>query len=188
MKKIFLSFFILLFFSGCGYTTHSVATSLEGATTIFVPTFKNNVDFNAERRDKSLYIPLMEVQITNKLIDRFVFDGNLRIAKQEQADLILEGALLNYRRDPLRYNDDDDAEEYRISIVVSLKLLDLRNGNIIWEETSFVGDTTYFPTGPNAKSESTAIDEAVKDLAKRIFTRLGEAEAARIREEVLTGP
>ena len=86
---------------------------------------------------------MMEVKITNQLIDRFMFDGNLKIAKENASDLVLKGALLSYRRDPLRYTDDADVEEYRISIRVSLKLLDARSGETIWEEGSFIGDTTY---------------------------------------------
>ena len=162
-----------MFLAGCGYTTHSLAPSLEGMSSIYIASFPNNVDFSDEQlgRNKSLYVPLMEVQITNQVIDRFLFDGNLKIAKEGVADLILEGALLNYRRDSLRYDEDEGTEEYRIRIIVSLKLLNARTGDIVWEEGRFVGDATYFTEGPDAKSENTAIDEAIKDLAKRIVDR-----------------
>ncbi|MCX5681930.1 MAG: LPS assembly lipoprotein LptE [Candidatus Omnitrophica bacterium] len=136
--------------------------------------FKNNVDYGTERGDKNLYIPMMEVKITMETINRFMRDGVFKIAKQENADVILNGELLNYQRDPLRYDDNQNVQEYRIRIIVSLTLTKPAANETMWSEGSFVGDTTYFVTGPNSKSESTAIDDAIKDIAQRILERTVE--------------
>jgi len=175
MKKIALLFFVsILCASGCGYSTRTVSPSMEGIKTIYVEPFKNNVDYGTERGEKNLYIPMMEVKVTEGVINRFITDGLLKISKPEESDIILKGALLNYRRDGLRFDDDDNAEEYRITILVSLQLINARTNEVLWTESSFGGEATYFLTGPQATPENDAIDKAVKDLAQRIIERTVE--------------
>lgn len=174
MKKFFL--FVFLFFSvvlhsGCGYSTRALSPSLQGKKTIHISAFDNAIDYGRESRDRSLYIPMMEVNITNAVINRFIFDGNLRVSDRDEADLILIGELLDSRRDVLRYDDDDDAQEYRIRIIVLLVLQDVASDQVLWRESRFIGDATYFVTGPNAKPEQVAVEEAIEDLARRIVNR-----------------
>ena len=158
--------------AGCGYTTRSLIT--KDYQTIYVGPFVNKIDITSDtsvaRRYKTYY-PLLENDITRKVISQFILDGNLRLAKKEDADLILQGELTGYRRDALAYTgvDDKEVEEYRISLVVSLKLHDTSQQTFLWEVNNFVGDTTYFP---QTKSESSAISEAVNDLARRVVDRV----------------
>lgn len=171
-------FFLLFTFSfslftliGCGYTTRSfVAPSMK---TIYIEPFANKIDITSElseHRKYKTYFPLLEAKITRAVVDRFVFDGNLRIGKPETADVILKGELINYAKDALRYETDDNStvEEYRLSIAVNISLVDRKENKILWEHNNFVGDTTYFTSGSSAKSEGTALSDAVKDLARRI--------------------
>lgn len=168
---------VLATFTGCGYTSRSLITKDYQA--IYVRPFVNKIDITRETsvaRKYEIYYPLLEKDITRQVISQFMFDGNLRIAKEEDADLILEGELVNYRRDALRYTgqDNKEIEEYRISIVVNLKLYDTRKEATLWEVKNLIGDTTYFTQGSLAKSESTAINEAVDDLARRVVDRVVE--------------
>lgn len=176
MKRSFLYVLALLFIflGGCGYSTRSLSPAIEGINSIHVMPFKNSTDYGSERGNKNIYIPMMEVKITTETINRFLRDGVFKVVKPENADVILKGELLNYQRDVLREDDNQDITEYRISIVVSLSLTKTSDGTVMWSEPSFVGETTYFVTGPNAKSESTAIDDALKDLAQRILERTVE--------------
>lgn len=82
--------------------------------------------------------------------------------------------MVEFRRDPLRYTDNNDVEEYRINIVVNLSLWDNRENKLIWQENNFTGDTTYFTTGQLAKPEDTAVSDAINDLARRIVERTVE--------------
>jgi hypothetical protein len=89
--------------------------------------------------------------------------------------VVLKGELLEFRRDPLRYDDNDEVQEYRISIRVNLQLEDKRKGQLIWEENNFAGETTYFTPGHSgSKSEDTAVNDAIADLARRIVERCVE--------------
>jgi len=164
--------FIGLILGGCGYTTRSLIT--KDYRTIYVPAFVNKIDISRDTsvaRGYKTYYPLLENDITRKVIEQFIFDGNLRLAKEEDADLILQGELIDYRKDALAYRGTDDKEvgEYRISLIVNIKLYDTAAQASLWEENSFVGDTTY---SPQSKSESSAITDAVADLARRVVNRV----------------
>ena len=158
--------------AGCGYTTKSTLPS--NIKTIHIETFKNNIDFAAEGR-RNLYLPLLEIKVRNAVINRFLFDGNLKIAEADKADLVLKGQLLSYDPSALRYTDNDDVQEYRSHITVSLEMW--RTHNIAaadWTESSFVGEATYFVTGASARSEEVAVEDALTDLARRIVERTVE--------------
>ncbi len=152
---------------GCGYTTGSLLPS--HMKTIAVPIFKNSI------LPESLsyqYHPGVEVDITREVIARFSFDGNLRVVGVgEEADLELVGELIDYIKEPLRYGPDaKDVTEYRLTLVVNISLRDLRKDVVTWEEKNFTGDTTYFTT----EKESSALSNAIKDLARNIVDRTVE--------------
>ncbi len=173
--KKFISFFIFfilliscVIFVGCGYTLKSALP--DAYKSIYVEPFKNSINFTSET-GKRIYVPLLEVKIRDAIVDRFLFDGNLKVADKYSSDLILSGELKGYNRSVLRYTDDEDAEEYRVTITVSLRLIDARTGKLVWEEPSFSGEADYFVSGAFAESEDTAIDNAVVDLARRVVER-----------------
>jgi len=173
MKRL-ITVCLVLLIAGCGYSTRSLISARY--KTIHVMPFKNKVDYGTETV-RNLYIPLLEVDVTNEVIDRFLFDGNLRIAKKDKADVILQGELVNFERQALRYveDDTDTVREYRINIIVNLKLYEPGIEELpIWEEANFVGDATYFVSGTLAKTESEAIDDALKDTARRVVERVIE--------------
>ncbi len=104
-----------------------------------------------------------------------MYDGGLRIASKDEADLILKGELIEYRRDPLRYeNNQEDVAEYRISLIMHLTLYKKGEEKPLWDEPNFIGDAAYFTSGTQAKSEKAALDDAVSDLARRVIERTVE--------------
>lgn len=164
-----LTLIVVSCLSACGYSTKSSLPA--HIKTIAVTPFVNKIDFQSGK--PNVYVPLLEVKAHDAVINQFLFDGNLRIAEDDDADLVLKGELIGYDRSALRYTDNNDVQEYRITITVRLKMLD-SHGEVMWEEPSFSGEDSYFLTGPNATSEAGAIEDAVKDLAKRIVERTVE--------------
>jgi hypothetical protein len=155
-------------FAGCGYSARSALPA--HLRTIHIEPFHNTIEYVTDNRDQ-IYIPLLEVNVRNAVVERYQFDGNLRIASAEVADLILKGDLIAFRRIPLQYTDDDKVEEYRLEIAVNFVLLDTKQQVPLWMEPGFVGEATYFVRGPHATSESSAIQEAMVDLARRVVER-----------------
>ncbi len=173
---IALSLVSILAISGCGYTTSSLLPP--DLKTIYVENFKNKINVTAEQNDIRMYRgyrPGMETDITKAVIDRYLFDGNLKIAHEEKADLILRSELIDYKRDSLRYDANDNVEEYRIKLIINMKLEDAKKGTVLWTENGFAGETTYRISGAGAKSESAAIRDAEADLARRVVERTIEA-------------
>ena len=161
--------------SGCGYTTRpGLASHLK---TIYVKPFTNQIDITQLTTGNErfpIYRHRMEVDLTNAAINRFQFTGLLRPANPERADARLEGDLVAFRRDPLRYDASQQVEEWRLNVVVNLRFFDQTTNTLLWEEPQFTGDTTYFALGANAESETAALDRAITDLARRIVERAVE--------------
>jgi hypothetical protein len=178
--QAFLSSVFCLLFSvtGCGYYTHSVYRG--PYKTICVEPFANKVDIISEDATSlsqrfRTYHPFMETDLRTAVINRFMFDGGLRIVAKEEADLVLKGELIDYQRDALRYeNNQEDVAEYRISLVMRLTLFKRGEEKPLWDEPRFIGDTTYFTSGAQAKSEQAALDVAISDLARRVVERTVE--------------
>lgn len=179
MKKIdsvvifFMS--ITLFMGGCGYTSSSIIAS--GAKSIHISNFINKIKLTEEVTDKRMYIGYrsgMELDITRDAIDKFILDGNLKVTNLKEADLILDGQLVDFKKEALRYDVNDDIIEYRVKVVVDIRLYEPPENKIIWEEKNFTGESTYRTTGEYARTEEVAVWDAIKDLATRIVERTVE--------------
>ncbi len=174
-------FLLTIALTGCGYTTRSMLSGKYN--TIYVAPFLNKVDITQETFSANkyrIYRPMLETDITKKAIDRYLFDGNLKPAKEAAADLVLKGELIEYRKDPLSYTaSTENVTEYRINIFVNLSLWDTQENKLLWQENNFNGNYAYF-TADNANSasiqvpEATAVNNAIEDLARRIVERTVE--------------
>lgn len=147
--------------SGCGYTLKSTAPY--GLKTIYVETFKNET-----------FEPALEIDLTNTVIHRFIFDGTLQVTGPEKADAVLKGSLVEFSREPLRFTSAEEISEYRLILKTRISLWDNRTQKLLWEEKQFVGDTGFSTTGPFEKSEEKARNEAMAELARRIVDRTVE--------------
>ncbi|MCX5711385.1 MAG: LptE family protein [Candidatus Omnitrophica bacterium] len=180
MKKtnlLLASSFLLLtvVLSGCGYTTRSMIASKY--RTIYVQPFVNKIDITNEAYSANkyrIYRPLLESDVTKKVINKYLFDGNLKPVKESKADVILKGELIDFRKDPLRYDQSDNVAEYRINIVLNISLWDRASDTLIWEENGFTGDYSFFTSGSQATSEDSAVTKALDDLARRVVERTVE--------------
>lgn len=161
--------------ASCGYTTRSMISS--EFKTVYIAPFINKVDLTQEAYAANkyrVYRPTLETDVTKAVTDKYLFDGNLKPVREGTADLSLKGELIDFRRDALRYDADDNVEEYRINIVVNLILWDNNADKLVWQENGFTGDATYYIAGPSAKSEDAAVNDALADLARRIVERTVE--------------
>ena len=171
----FLSSVLCLLLVGCGYTTRpGLASYLK---TIYVKPLTNKIDLTQLTNDYQhfpVYRHGLESDVTTAIINRFQFTGLLRPANPSHADSRLEGELVDFRRDALRYNASQQVEEWRLSVVVDLRYYDQHQNTVLWEESRLTGDATYFELGAKAESEASALDRAVKDVARRVVERTVE--------------
>ncbi len=175
MKNIILVLSLAVLSSGCGYTGSSLLP--DKYDSVHVKNFVNKIDPAAEVSDRRMsytYFPGMENQITAAIIDRFMFDRHITVTRESDASMILEGELMDYRQFPLSYDKDENVEEMRSQINVSLALYDGDTGEIIWREGGFTGWASYDLTGPNAATEAEGLNRAIDDLARRVVERVLE--------------
>ncbi len=156
--KFFLS--ILIFIGGCGYATNAYFLPSH-MKSVHVETFRNKTDQ-----------PNLENEFRKKMISEFQSDGNLKIGSAGDADTILKGDILGYSREALRYDDNEDIREYRLTITVSFEFIDQANQEVVVKKSSFSGDTTFYLTGSSAKSESSAREDALDDLTRRLLNSI----------------
>lgn len=159
---------LLLFQSSCGYTRKVELP--RGVKTIYVETFKNKVPVG----ELYPYEPGLEIKITNAILRRLHRDGNLQVAPKEKAGAVLEGDLIEFNQEGLRFSGLERVEEYRLYVVAALVLRDRKTRDVIWEEPNFSGDQSYFVLGSRAGSRSDAVDKAVERLARNVVDRIVE--------------
>ncbi len=164
-----------LLLAGCGYTTRSMIAN--SYRTIYIAPFSSTIDITQESdvgNKYKVYRPGLETDVSKSIINKFLFDGNVKPVNMENADLELKGELIEFRRDPLRYTTSDEVEEYRLSLIVNISLWDRAKDKMLWEEKGFTADSSYFTRGASAKTEDVAIKDAIADLGRRVVARVGE--------------
>jgi len=162
--------------AGCGYTTTSLLPA--ELNSIHVDNFKNEINVTqviSDKRSNYSYRPGMENKITNLLVKEFVFNNALEVKSADNAAMLLKGALTDFKLIPLSYNRDENVEETRIEIFVSMELYNQLTGKLMWSEKRFMGEYSFALTGPNSMTEQTAIPYAIDDLVERIVERVVEA-------------
>lgn len=167
------AFFIFALFlaqtAGCGYGSKSLLPP--DIKAIHIAPVKNAIDLSGEVSDRRRFRvtrPGVEVDVTNAIINRFIFDGNLKVTSLEKADAVLEAKLIDYRRDALRYSDNDDIQEYRLSVVLDVVVTRAKGHKVLWRSQGFAGSTSFFLSGPHATSEDEAVVKTIEDVARRV--------------------
>ncbi len=167
----FLSLLALIFclsISGCGYTNKTVLPN--NTQSIYVMTVRNEIPI----QHVYAYEPGLEMTITNAIIRRFQQDGNLKVVKQEDADAILDAKLVAFEQEGVRFSNLESVEEYRLFVVLSMKLLDAKTNQVIWEEPRFSGDEEYFVSDVRSLNRGDAALVAIDRLARNVVDRVVE--------------
>jgi len=178
MKAIKTLVLLLCIFSisSCGYTHKSVME--EKYKTIYVQTFKNKIDITdkiTSRNPYKMYRPGSEQDLTNAVIHRFMYDGTFQVTREKEADLLMTGDLVDYVRAPVRYDDNDNIIEYRVSLVVNICVKDSKTGEYILNNQKISADSNYITTGQYEATETDALNLATDDAARRIVNKTTEA-------------
>ncbi len=157
-----------LVLNGCGYTRKTVLP--RNIKTIYVETVKNKLDVEKIYA----YQQGLEMDITNAVIRGLQQDGTVRIVEQKNADAILKTDLISLDQEGLRFTSLEGVAQYRFFLVVRLKLVEAKTGDLIWEEPNFSGGIEYYVTNVTSIGEQKASVDAVNNLAGNIVDRIVE--------------
>ncbi len=149
--------------SGCGYRVGSLLPA--SMKTVAVPNFINRT-----------IEPAIEIDVTNGVIERFQVDGTLEVVPESEADTLLLGEIIDYKREGLRLSSSDDSTtEFRLTIAVRLTFKDLNTGKVLWVATRVEGETEFLPGSSGPEAERAALPLVVEDLAEDIVSKVVDA-------------
>lgn len=156
---------LVLGLAGCAYSFSG--SSLPGhIETIAVPTFTN----------ESLDATIAE-EVTRGVSDRFLEDNRLSLAREANADAILEGRVTGYERKVYNYDADQQPETYIVVVRVAAVLKDRVKNRDLWSTERLEATATYpaetsgTTGGGLPASEEEARVAAIADLAQDILAQ-----------------
>lgn len=123
-----------------------------------------------------VFKPRLQTPVTNALIKRLQADGALKVLDTTDADAILEGEIVAYDLQGLRFQSVNQAEtrEYRLLITAHVILRKRSTNEVILEDKQVDGETSFFIRGDLTTSEQQALPLAADDLARNIVKLVGE--------------
>lgn len=168
--------------AGCGYTARSSLDPVYQSISVS--------PFYDKTNEYGLQIPL-----TNAVIRKFTADSRLRVKKPEEADLLLEGMIIDFQRKGLIYDRKDETTQALLVVIASIRLTDQKTGEVLWQEPAVSGETTFYTRAAGLTSgrlrgnaetymnpvrfftseeENRAAAEALEQLASEIVYRVLE--------------
>lgn len=142
--------------SGCGYrliqgTNPAIPSSMRS---IYIEPVKN----------KSNEL-LLGTWITDELRHEFLRSGPLKLASREEADVILEGEIVNLTTSGLSYIRYDQTIERRIYAECAVRLVDARTGDVLWQTANISRDEDFFVGRELLETEGLK-EESLKRLSR----------------------
>ena len=153
---------LALFAGSCAYTT-STALLPAHLRAIAIPVFENaTTEYTLEQ------------VITQTVIERFVQDNHLKVVDERSANAVLRGKITLYRNAIFGFSNTVQAQEYRVTLAVSVTLKDVVKNRELWRDDNLVKTVNYFVVdtpGQTARSELDGRKEAIQKIADEILSR-----------------
>lgn len=165
-RAIFCALALGLACGACGYTTSSALLPAH-LKTVAIPVFENTtIEYNLER------------DITDAVIARFVQDNHLKVVSEKTADAVIKGRVVLYKNSVFGFSSVNRAQEYRVTIGVSVVFKDQIKNREIFNEPSLIKFSNYYVTnvpGDSARTELDGRKAAVTKIADEILSRAVES-------------
>ncbi|HOC69217.1 MAG: hypothetical protein BWX80_00581 [Candidatus Hydrogenedentes bacterium ADurb.Bin101] len=173
---------LMLFLAGCGYTTQSSLDPMYQSISVS-PFFNESAEYD------------LQAPLANALTRKFITDTRLQVVTPEEADLLLEGVILDFHRKGLTHDARDEATQSLLVVTAAVRLTDLKSGKVLWEEPLMAGETSFYSRAAGLSSdrlrgnaevylgtvrsfateeENRAASEALEQLASDIYLRVVE--------------
>ncbi len=181
-RHVIAGLLLVLALSGCGYTTQSSLDPMYQSISVS-PFYNQSAEYD------------LQAPLTNALARKFITDTRLQVVPREEADLLLEGVILDFHRKGLTHDDRDEATQSLLVVTAAVRLTDLKSGKVLWEEPLMAGETSFYTKAAGLSSdrlrgnaevylgtvrsfateeENRAASEALEQLASDIYHRVVE--------------
>ena len=148
--------------ASCAYTT-STALLPSHLKTVAVPVFENGTTEYT-----------LEQDVTDAIIARFVADNHLKVVDQGSAHAIVKGRITSYRNAVFGFSQTAQAQEYRVTLGISVTFKDQVKNRELWSEPDMVKTANYYVVdtpGDSARTELDGRKRAIAKLAEEIVAR-----------------
>ena len=126
----------------------------------------------------------LEDKLTLKLIDEFVRDGRLVLVNNEnEADGVVIGEIKRYILQPLTYDANMVANQYKLWVIFNIYFVDKKNNVTLWEEPNLEGIQIFYdPSQVGGKTEN-EVREIIwenisRDIVKMTIEGFGSVSGA----------
>lgn len=128
---------------------------------------------------KTVAVPLFEdrtsefgvkEQITDAIIAQFNRDNTLKIADRRTAESVIIGTLLKVEERAGAFSREENVQEIRVYVTVTIKYDDSKKRRTIWEEqiTQF---GAYTPSGAGSNDRTDALKDAIDKIALQVLNK-----------------
>lgn len=154
-----MAFTLLVVVTGCLYTTRSRLPS--HIRTFTIPTFENQTS--------EFFLAQL---LTDRLIEQFQTEGDLKVASPDEADSIVRGTILDYQEEALTFGGVRESEvgRRRVRITVSVEFYDRVRGAVVWRSHSLERWGEFEPD----EGLEVGIGQAVAKIAEDILSNAVE--------------
>ena len=149
----------LTLLTACGYHVTGATRKLPGGIqSLGIPAFKN-----LTREYK------LEQQITAAVLKEFVTRTRVPVNSQStDVDAVLEGEIHSVNASPITYGTDTFASAYLVTVEMSVKLVRLKDGSVLFENPGFTFQERYVLNTTITQffsEENSALDRLARDFA-----------------------
>jgi outer membrane lipopolysaccharide assembly protein LptE/RlpB len=169
MKKLPVILIVLALVGGlcgCGYKLSGFGSQVPGhIRTIAIPDFDNKTTQYQ-----------VEQYITFAVKEEFIQRSNLVLVERaSQADSLLEGTITRFTVVPATFGEEGSANLYRINIEVSVRFIDLKTNDIIFEGRGISFNDTYEIDNEEFTSQETeTMIKMAEEVAASVVTSIME--------------
>ncbi|MBI1911810.1 MAG: hypothetical protein HYS21_07380 [Deltaproteobacteria bacterium] len=168
MLKNPLMLLVAVFFaavvSGCGYHVAGKGGAMPGGIKeLSIPVFTNTTSK-----------PDIEATITSAFVNEFI----TTVEVLNESEFLLQGTIKSYALNPVSFTKSDVNQEYRLTVVIDVRLFDKETGRMYWIEEN-ITDYEDFTVNINDVSatrdaETAALRKLSKDTARATKERMLE--------------
>lgn len=113
--------------------------------------------------------PEIEIEITQNIIDGLVKDNTLKVVPETEADAVLEGTIVKYQNIPFTFNQELQADQYRLVIELVASLFNPKDNTYIWKEKRIEAHSDYYLETTTERTYDKALMEVYKDIVDGIL-------------------
>jgi len=111
----------------------------------------------------------IESKFTNEVIEEIINSGRLSLVnKEKDADGVLTVTIKRYILQPLTYDINNVAEQYKMWIIASVSLVDNDNNVTLWTEPNMEGIQIYRDINRRPSGEDSIYDGMSEEEAREI--------------------